>query len=129
MNTVEYPEYSIFDKDKFEQKSLRFKDNFFPGFLTPSYGSWSDYHKLQIKEAYRMATEAHIGQERKSKKAYITHIEDVLSRAKKQSKTIDISLTPDDIIVALLHDTLEDHPEYFDEIYETFGYTILVRVL
>lgn len=42
---------------------------------------------------------------------------------------MNIPLTPDDIIVALLHDTLEDHPEYFDEIYEKFGYTILVRVL
>ncbi len=40
-----------------------------------------------------------------------------------------MKLSPDDIIVAFLHDVLEDHPQYFDEIYNKFGYDITFRIL
>jgi hypothetical protein len=83
---------------------------------------------IKIQEAYRIACEAHTGKERSSGKAYIVHIDGVLEILWGNNEFSDI-LTWDDVIVAILHDVLEDHPEYFQLIYETFGYTITYRII
>lgn len=117
-----YPRWSILDEEENTYKIL-------PDFLEELCSGFSEVDKLKIKEAYRISIEAHAGQKRKSWEAYIIHIRDVLKKLKEHNEILGETATSEDIIVALLHDSLEDHPEYFGQILETFEYTILVRIL
>ena len=103
--------------------------NELPDFLQELCGKFDKDDKRSIREAYRIAIEAHAGQQRKSWDPYILHVEAVLSILWKHVPTWGKALSPQDIIVALLHDVVEDHPQYFGEILETFGYDLLYRIL
>ncbi len=83
----------------------------------------------QIWIAYGIAIRAHQNQRRKSWEAYITHIESVVQNIDEHHNVHNQKITAEDIIVAILHDVIEDHPEYFEEIYRTFGYNIVYRII
>ena len=98
--------------------------------ILTSLSRWySIEEKRQIWMAYGIAIRAHQNQRRKSWEAYITHIETVVWNIHEHHNTHNQKITAEDIIVAILHDVIEDHPEYFEEIYRTFGYTIVYRVI
>lgn len=98
-----------------------------PSFQSTTF-PWYEQSSL-VKEAIQVSIRAHSAQFRLSGKPYISHIENVLIGSKWLAEKLQESLTEDDVIVALLHDVLEDHIEYFDEIYETFGYDITRRIV
>jgi hypothetical protein len=89
--------------------------------------SWEDFKN--IKEAYRIWVEAHSLQFRKSGRPYIIHIEWVLSILKWYAQKLGQKIEPQDLIVAILHDVLEDHPQYFEEIYAKFWYDVIYRII
>jgi GTP diphosphokinase / guanosine-3',5'-bis(diphosphate) 3'-diphosphatase len=101
----------------------------FPNSLRHLLDSLSESAVKLVKEAYRISVEAHKKQQRKSGHAYISHVRSTVAGMHTLAPQRDIKLRSDDIIVALLHDALEDHPQYFDEIYNKFGYDITFRVL
>ncbi|MCE9559315.1 MAG: bifunctional (p)ppGpp synthetase/guanosine-3',5'-bis(diphosphate) 3'-pyrophosphohydrolase [Armatimonadetes bacterium] len=83
----------------------------------------SDSDLKKIRFAYFTAEKAHSGQTRGSGEPYITHplaVADIL---------VDLSMDDDSIVAALLHDVLEDCPDYTPEfIAETFGDDVLTLV-
>ena len=74
----------------------------------------SDKEKISI--AYDIASRAHKEQKRWDGRAYIEHIKRTVARFLTITQAEYIE--SDDIIVAILHDTIEDHPEYIPEIRE-----------
>ena len=73
----------------------------------------SDLEK--IKQAFEVAQSAHQGQERKSGEPYITHpvaVATILA---------ELGLTPDTLVAALLHDTIEDTPYSLEQLTRDFG--------
>lgn len=69
----------------------------------------------KIARAFDVAERAHSGQERKSGEPYITHpvaVATILA---------ELGLTPDTIIAALLHDTIEDTPYSLEQLTRDFG--------
>lgn len=71
-----------------------------------------------INTAYDIASRAHEEQKRGDDRPYIEHIKRTVMRF--LSITQADSVDADDIIVAILHDTIEDHPKYIAEIREKF---------
>lgn len=70
----------------------------------------------KLKEALVFAEEAHADQRRKGGEPYITH---PIAVARIVSEELKLGLNP--IIVALLHDVVEDTPHTIEEIKERFG--------
>lgn len=72
--------------------------------------------KENIHKAFKIATEAHVSQRRKSGEPYILHPIEVARIAH-----VEIGLGPTAIICALLHDVVEDTPLELGDILKDFG--------
>ena len=89
---------------------------------------FTEEDKENIYTAYDIATRAHAEQKRGDGRQYIEHIE----RTTRRFLEIHSSqyVNAEDIIVAILHDTIEDHPEYIREVRTKFPTTsIYTRLL
>ena len=88
--------------------------------LKVSYQNLTDDDKKLIRQAFDVAVDAHKDQRRKSGEAYIFH---PIAVAKIVAQEIGLDATC--IAAALLHDVVEDNPDYTLEIIEKqFGKTI-----
>jgi len=88
--------------------------------LKVSYQTLSVDDKKLIRKAFDVAVEAHKDQRRKSGEAYIFH---PIAVAKIVAQEIGLDATC--IAAALLHDVVEDNPDYsLDYIEQTFGKTV-----
>lgn len=88
--------------------------------LKVSYQTLSVADKKLIRQAFDVAVEAHKDQRRKSGEAYIFH---PIAVAKIVAQEIGLDATC--IAAALLHDVVEDNPDYtHDFIEKTFGKTV-----
>ncbi|MCD2258714.1 RelA/SpoT family protein [Psychroserpens luteolus] len=88
--------------------------------LKVSYQTLSKEDKKLIREAFEVAVDAHNGQRRKSGEAYIFH---PIAVAKIVASEIGLDATS--IAAALLHDVVEDNPDYTkDDIERLFGETV-----
>ncbi|WP_298901583.1 RelA/SpoT family protein [uncultured Psychroserpens sp.] len=88
--------------------------------LKVSYQTLSKDDKKLIREAFEVAVDAHNGQRRKSGEAYIFH---PIAVAKIVASEIGLDATS--IAAALLHDVVEDNPDYTkDDIERLFGETV-----
>ena len=92
--------------------------------LKVSYTALSDTDKKLIRSAFEVALDGHKNQRRKSGEAYIFH---PLAVAKIVAKEIGLDATS--IAAALLHDVVEDSPDYeIKDIEKKFGKTIATIV-
>lgn len=88
--------------------------------LKVSYQTLSVADKKLIRQAFDVAVDAHKDQRRKSGEAYIFH---PIAVAKLVAQEIGLDATC--IAAALLHDVVEDNPDYTHEFIEkTFGHTV-----
>jgi GTP pyrophosphokinase len=88
--------------------------------LQVSYRSLNDDDKTLIRNAFDVALDAHKEQRRKSGEAYIFH---PLAVAKIVASQIGLDATS--IAAALLHDVVEDNPNYsIDDMQQLFGETV-----
>lgn len=72
----------------------------------------------QVKEAYRLAVEAHAGQKRASGEEYVSHVVEVATLLAQ------FKLDTASLVAALVHDVVEDTPITLTEIEEQFGYEV-----
>ena len=85
--------------------------------LKVSYRTLSKEDKTLIRSAFEIALDAHKDQRRKSGEAYIFH---PLAVAKIVAQEIGLDATS--IAAALLHDVVEDNPNFtIDDIQQMFG--------
>ncbi len=92
--------------------------------LKVSYTTLSDDDKKLIRRAFEVALDGHKNQRRKSGEAYIFH---PLAVAKIVAQEIGLDATS--IASALLHDVVEDSPDYeIEDIEEQFGSTVATIV-
>ena len=92
--------------------------------LKVSYTTLSEEDKKLIRSAFEVALDGHKDQRRKSGEAYIFH---PLAVAKIVAQEIGLDATS--IAAALLHDVVEDNPEYkIKDIEKQFGKTIATIV-
>lgn len=92
--------------------------------LKVSYTTLSDEDKKLIRSAFEVALDGHKDQRRKSGEAYIFH---PIAVAKIVAQEIGLDATS--IAAALLHDVVEDSPDYeIKDIEEQFGKTIATIV-
>ena len=92
--------------------------------LKVSYTTLSDDDKRLIRNAFEVALDGHKNQRRKSGEAYIFH---PLAVAKIVAQEIGLDATS--IASALLHDVVEDSPDYkIEDIEKKFGKTIATIV-
>lgn len=88
--------------------------------LKISYRTLSDDDKKLIRKAFDVAVDAHKEQRRKSGEAYIFH-----PIAVAKIVAYEIGLDATSIAAALLHDVVEDSPDYtIDDIQQLFGETV-----
>ena len=88
--------------------------------LKVSYTTLSDDDKKLIRSAFEVALDGHKNQRRKSGEAYIFH---PLAVAKIVAQEIGLDATS--IAAALMHDVVEDSPDYnIEDIEKQFGKTI-----
>ncbi len=88
--------------------------------LKVSYRLLTDDDKKLIRSAFDVALDAHRDQRRKSGEAYIFH---PLAVAKIVASEIGLDATS--IAAALLHDVVEDNPNYtIDDMHQLFGETV-----
>src|SRR6056300_2099275 len=88
--------------------------------LRISYQTLSEKEKKMIRLAFDTAVEAHSDQRRKSGEAYIFH-----PIAVTKIVASEIGLDATSIAAALLHDVVEDSPNYsIDDIQQLFGGTV-----
>jgi len=88
--------------------------------LKVSYQTLTDEDKKLIRHAFDVAVDAHKDQRRKSGEAYIFH---PIAVAKIVAQEIGLDATS--IAAALLHDVVEDNPEYtIDDMERLFGETV-----
>ncbi|WP_299336848.1 RelA/SpoT family protein [uncultured Psychroserpens sp.] len=88
--------------------------------LKVSYQTLTKEDKKLIRQAFEVAVDAHNGQRRKSGEAYIFH---PIAVAKIVASEIGLDATC--IAAALLHDVVEDNPDYTkDDIERLFGETV-----
>ncbi|WP_400080369.1 RelA/SpoT family protein [Winogradskyella sp. R77965] len=88
--------------------------------LKVSYQTLTDEDKKLIRHAFEVAVDAHKDQRRKSGEAYIFH---PIAVARIVAKEIGLDATS--IAAALLHDVVEDNPEYtIADIEQLFGETV-----
>ncbi|TNJ45698.1 bifunctional (p)ppGpp synthetase/guanosine-3',5'-bis(diphosphate) 3'-pyrophosphohydrolase [Tamlana fucoidanivorans] len=92
--------------------------------LKVSYTTLSKEDKILIRRAFEVALDGHKNQRRKSGEAYIFH---PIAVAKIVAQEIGLDATS--IAAALLHDVVEDSPDYeIDNIEKEFGKTIATIV-
>ena len=92
--------------------------------LKVSYTTLSDDDKKLIRRAFEVAVDGHKEQRRKSGEAYIFH---PIAVAKIVAQEIGLDATS--IAAALLHDVVEDSPDYtIEDIEKQFGKTIATIV-
>lgn len=92
--------------------------------LKVSYRTLSDDDKKLIRSAFEVALDGHKNQRRKSGEAYIFH---PIAVAKIVAQEIGLDATS--IASALLHDVVEDNPDYtIEDIEKKFGKTIATIV-
>lgn len=92
--------------------------------LKVSYTTLTDDDKKLIRSAFEVALDGHKNQRRKSGEAYIFH---PLAVAKIVAQEIGLDATS--IAAALLHDVVEDSPDYnIEDIEEKFGKTVATIV-
>ncbi|WP_435133355.1 RelA/SpoT family protein [Formosa sp. A9] len=92
--------------------------------LKVSYLTLTDDDKKLIRKAFDVAVDAHKNQRRKSGEAYIFH---PIAVARLVAKEIGLDATS--IAAALLHDVVEDCPEYsIEDIEQLFGKTVALIV-
>ncbi|WP_179352612.1 RelA/SpoT family protein [Winogradskyella vidalii] len=88
--------------------------------LKVSYQTLTEEDKKLIRHAFEVAVDAHKDQRRKSGEAYIFH---PIAVAKIVAQEIGMDATS--IAAALLHDVVEDNPEYtIDDMERLFGETV-----
>ncbi|REE24814.1 RelA/SpoT family protein [Winogradskyella pacifica] len=88
--------------------------------LKVSYQTLTDDDKKLIRHAFEVAVDAHKDQRRKSGEAYIFH---PIAVARIVAQEIGMDATS--IAAALLHDVVEDNPDYtIDDIEQLFGETV-----
>ncbi|MBU2928955.1 RelA/SpoT family protein [Winogradskyella psychrotolerans] len=88
--------------------------------LKVSYQTLTDDDKKLIRHAFEVAVDAHKDQRRKSGEAYIFH---PIAVAKIVAQEIGMDATS--IAAALLHDVVEDNPDYtIDDMEQLFGETV-----
>ena len=88
--------------------------------LKVSYQTLTDEDKKLIRHAFEVAVDAHKDQRRKSGEAYIFH---PIAVARIVAKEIGLDATS--IAAALLHDVVEDNPDYtIADIEQLFGETV-----
>ncbi|NRD19663.1 bifunctional (p)ppGpp synthetase/guanosine-3',5'-bis(diphosphate) 3'-pyrophosphohydrolase [Winogradskyella eckloniae] len=88
--------------------------------LKVSYQTLTDEDKKLIRHAFEVAVDAHKDQRRKSGEAYIFH---PIAVAKIVAQEIGLDATS--IAAALLHDVVEDNPDYtIDDMEQLFGETV-----
>src|SRR6056300_1854757 len=88
--------------------------------LRISYQSLTEDDKKLIRTAFDTAVEAHSDQRRKSGEAYIFH-----PIAVSKIVASEIGLDATSIAAALLHDVVEDNPDYtIEDIEQLFGETV-----
>ncbi|MFK7832344.1 MAG: bifunctional (p)ppGpp synthetase/guanosine-3',5'-bis(diphosphate) 3'-pyrophosphohydrolase [Winogradskyella sp.] len=88
--------------------------------LKVSYQTLTDNDKKLIRHAFEVAVDAHKDQRRKSGEAYIFH---PIAVAKIVAQEIGMDATS--IAAALLHDVVEDNPDYtIDDMEQLFGETV-----
>ncbi|QNK78879.1 bifunctional (p)ppGpp synthetase/guanosine-3',5'-bis(diphosphate) 3'-pyrophosphohydrolase [Winogradskyella sp. PAMC22761] len=88
--------------------------------LKVSYQTLTDEDKKLIRHAFDIAVDAHKDQRRKSGEAYIFH---PIAVARIVAKEIGMDATS--IAAALLHDVVEDNPNYtIDDMEQLFGETV-----
>ncbi|MUU78153.1 RelA/SpoT family protein [Winogradskyella endarachnes] len=88
--------------------------------LKVSYQTLTDDDKKLIRHAFEVAVDAHKDQRRKSGEAYIFH---PIAVAKIVAQEIGMDATS--IAAALLHDVVEDSPDYtIDDMEQLFGETV-----
>ena len=91
--------------------------------LKKKYLSYRPASELEvIEQAYKLASEKHAGQKRKSGEPYIIH---PLNTA---IIVAEIGMDRDTVVGALLHDVVEDTDETLDEIREQFGDDVALLV-
>lgn len=88
---------------------------------------FSENDRSKIREAYGFARKIHRNDTRKSKRPYIEHIEETTDEYLRIIQKEKV--TPEDIMVAILHDTIEDHPECSQDLQEKFGFSVFLRVM
>ncbi len=89
----------------------RYKD-----LLKGAYQSFKDSDKKEIRKAFDIAVEAHIGQRRKTGEPYIYH-----PIAVAKIVAYEIGLDTTSIVAALLHDVVEDTNYTIEDIERLFG--------
>lgn len=91
-------------------------------FLNKIRDIYPETYSLKIERAYFFAKSAHRGQKRQSGEDYIVHptaVADIL---------VDLGMDVNSIIVALLHDVIEDTPVTAEDIEAEFGPEVLLLV-
>jgi hypothetical protein len=74
----------------------------------------NDRVKMQVSKVMQLADKIHANDTRHDKSKYIHHqIRIIISYVEKYG-----DITPHDTIVFMLHDAIEDHPEYWKEIFD-----------
>ncbi|MCB0484785.1 MAG: bifunctional (p)ppGpp synthetase/guanosine-3',5'-bis(diphosphate) 3'-pyrophosphohydrolase [Flavobacteriaceae bacterium] len=102
-------------EDENKEIARRYKD-----MLSVTYQTLSKEDKDNIRKAFDVALDAHKNQRRKTGEPYIYH---PIAVAKIVANEIGLGATS--IMCALLHDVVEDSPDYtFDDIERLFGETV-----
>lgn len=102
-------------EDENKEIARRYKD-----MLSITYQTLSKEDKDNIRKAFDVALDAHKNQRRKTGEPYIYH---PIAVAKIVANEIGLGATS--IMCALLHDVVEDSPDYtFDDIERLFGETV-----
>ena len=102
-------------EDENKEITRRYKD-----MLSVTYQTLSKEDKDNIRKAFDVALDAHKNQRRKTGEPYIYH---PIAVAKIVANEIGLGATS--IMCALLHDVVEDSPDYtFDDIERLFGETV-----
>ncbi len=88
----------------------------FTGLLSKVKPKLTDEDKVHMQKAYKIATDGHKSQRRKSGEPYVLHPLEVARICFEE-----IGLGPTAVISAILHDVVEDTPYTLEDISENFG--------
>ncbi len=103
--------YNLSIKEENKEIARRYKD-----LLKGAYQSFTDKDKKEIRKAFDIAVEAHIGQRRKTGEPYIYH-----PIAVAKIVAYEIGLDTTSIVAAILHDVVEDTEYTLEDIERLFG--------
>ncbi len=103
--------YNLSIEQENKEIARRYKD-----LLKGAYQSFTDSDKKEIRKAFDIAVEAHIGQRRKTGEPYIFH-----PIAVAKIVAYEIGLDTTSIVAAILHDVVEDTDYTIEDIERLFG--------